>query len=98
MRIQDLYSEIVKRLEKLAETEPRRAYEVYLNGKCCSDFGDIRFSDSTGDNLLDYWIQYNDDIDGDGEGLKLHKLHGYVGKTPTVAEDRKRSRGEYERR
>ena len=59
-------------------------------------FGQI--SRALGDNLLDYWIQYDGDIDGDGESLKLHKLRGYVGRTPTVVEDRKRSRGEYERR
>jgi len=30
--------------------------EVYLSGKCRTDFGDIRFTDSIG-NSLDYWIQ-----------------------------------------
>jgi len=51
-----------------------------------------------GDKLFDYWIQYDSDADGYGENLKLHKLHGYVGRTQTAVEDRKRSRGEYERR
>jgi len=31
--------------------------QVYLGGKCRADFGDIRFTDSTGENCLDYWIQ-----------------------------------------
>jgi len=30
---------------------------VYLHGKCKPDFGDIRFTDSTGLNSLDYWIE-----------------------------------------
>lgn len=29
---------------------------VYLNGKCKTDFGDIRFTDASG-NLLNYWIE-----------------------------------------
>lgn len=36
--------------------------EVYLGGKCRTDFGDIRFTDSSGVNLLDYWIQ--EKVDG----------------------------------
>ncbi len=35
---------------------------VYLNGKCRSDFGDIRFTDSES-NLLDYWIEEYVDSD-----------------------------------
>jgi len=35
---------------------------VYLNGKCRSDFGDIRFTDYDGSTLLDYWIE-NSGID-----------------------------------
>lgn len=31
--------------------------KVYVDGKCRTDFGDIRFTDSTGVNLLDYWMQ-----------------------------------------
>jgi len=30
---------------------------VYLDGKCNSDFGDIRFTNSTGVTLIDYWIE-----------------------------------------
>jgi len=30
---------------------------VYLNGKCRSDFGDVRFTDSDGTTLLSYWIE-----------------------------------------
>jgi hypothetical protein len=30
--------------------------DVYLNGKCQPDFGDIRFTDYTGWTLLDYWM------------------------------------------
>jgi len=30
---------------------------VYLNGNCQADFGDLRFTDNTGVALLDYWIQ-----------------------------------------
>jgi hypothetical protein len=30
---------------------------VYLNGKCKSDFGDIRFTTSDGSTLLDYWME-----------------------------------------
>lgn len=36
--------------------------EVYLSGKCRMDFGDIRFTDQTGINSLDYWIQQK--VDG----------------------------------
>lgn len=37
--------------------------EVYLNGKCRSDFGDVRFTDSSGGNLLDFYIeQKTDDV------------------------------------
>jgi hypothetical protein len=35
--------------------------EVYLAGKCRLDFGDIRFTDSTGASPLDYWIQQKTD-------------------------------------
>lgn len=31
--------------------------EVYLNGKCRADFGDIRFTSSDGTTLLDFWIE-----------------------------------------
>jgi hypothetical protein len=31
--------------------------DVYLNGKCRSDFGDIRFTKVDGTTLLDYWIE-----------------------------------------
>jgi len=30
---------------------------VYLNGKCRTDFGDIRFTKSDGSTLLDYWME-----------------------------------------
>lgn len=30
---------------------------VYLNGRCRSDFGDIRFTRSDGTTLLDYWME-----------------------------------------
>jgi len=30
---------------------------VYLNGKCRSDFGDIRFTDSDGETELPYWME-----------------------------------------
>jgi hypothetical protein len=36
--------------------------DVYLNGKCRSDFGDIRFTDSDGVTLLPYWVE--DKVDG----------------------------------
>ena len=31
--------------------------DIYLNNKCKTDFGDIRFTNSTGAFLLDYWIE-----------------------------------------
>ena len=31
--------------------------DVYLDGKCLTNFGDIRFTDKTGVALLDYWIE-----------------------------------------
>jgi len=31
--------------------------EVYLDSKCKTDFGDIRFTNNTGAFLLDYWIE-----------------------------------------
>lgn len=30
---------------------------VYLNGKCRTDFGDIRFTDNDGETELDYWME-----------------------------------------
>jgi hypothetical protein len=36
--------------------------DVYLGGKCRSDFGDIRFTDSDGVTLLPYWVE--DKVDG----------------------------------
>jgi hypothetical protein len=30
--------------------------DVYLNGKCRTDFGDVRFTRSDGTTLLDYWM------------------------------------------
>ncbi|MEM4761717.1 MAG: DUF2341 domain-containing protein, partial [Thermofilum sp.] len=36
--------------------------EVYLGGKCRSDFGDIRFTASDGVTLLDYWME--EKVDG----------------------------------
>jgi hypothetical protein len=37
--------------------------DVYLNGKCRSDFGDIRFTDDDGSTLLDYWMESKTDSD-----------------------------------
>jgi hypothetical protein len=37
--------------------------DVYLNGKCRTDFGDIRFTKSDGETLLDYWMEIK--VDGD---------------------------------
>ncbi|RLC82428.1 MAG: hypothetical protein DRJ03_19060 [Chloroflexi bacterium] len=37
--------------------------DVYLNGKCKSDFSDVRFTKDDGVTLLDYWIE--EYVDGD---------------------------------
>jgi len=37
--------------------------DVYLNGKCRTDFGDIRFTKSDGTTLLDYWMESKTDSD-----------------------------------
>jgi hypothetical protein len=37
--------------------------DAYLNGKCRTDFGDIRFTCSDGVSLLDYWME--EKVDGD---------------------------------
>jgi len=37
--------------------------DVYLGGKCRTDFGDIRFTDNDGQTLLDYWIESKADSD-----------------------------------
>jgi len=37
--------------------------DVYLNGKCRTDFGDIRFTDSDGVTELSYWME--EKVDGD---------------------------------
>jgi len=37
--------------------------DVYLNGKCRNDFGDIRFTDSDGVTELSYWME--EKVDGD---------------------------------
>jgi len=34
---------------------------VYLNGKCRTDFGDVRFTASDGETLLNYWIEEKSD-------------------------------------
>lgn len=36
---------------------------VYLNGKCQTDFDDIRFTDDDGVTLLNYWIEFKVDSD-----------------------------------
>jgi hypothetical protein len=33
------------------------AGNVYLDGKCRTDFGDVRFTDDDGSTLLDYWLE-----------------------------------------
>ena len=35
--------------------------DVYLNGHCRSDFGDIRFTDDDGQTELDYWMESKTD-------------------------------------
>jgi len=37
--------------------------DVYLNSKCRTDFGDIRFTDDDGTTLLDYWMETKVDSD-----------------------------------
>ena len=37
--------------------------DVYCNGKCKTDFSDIRFTSGDGINLLDYWIENKTDSD-----------------------------------
>lgn len=37
--------------------------DVYLDGECKTDFGDVRFVDNTGITLLDYWIEKKVDSD-----------------------------------
>ncbi|MEM3551734.1 MAG: DUF2341 domain-containing protein, partial [Candidatus Bathyarchaeia archaeon] len=37
--------------------------DVYLNGKCRADFGDVRFTDDDGITLLNYWME--EKVDGD---------------------------------
>jgi hypothetical protein len=37
--------------------------DVYLNSKCRTDFGDIRFTDDDGTTLLDYWMEEKVDSD-----------------------------------
>lgn len=51
--------------------------EVYLNGKCRSDFGDVRFTDTTGGNLS-YWIQQKVDA---VQALFWVKI-GYIPQSP----------------
>jgi len=37
-------------------------FDIYLNSKCKTDFGDLRFTDSNG-NLLNYWMEKKTDSD-----------------------------------
>jgi len=37
--------------------------DVYLNEKCRSDFGDVRFTDDDGTTVLDYWMEEKSDSD-----------------------------------
>ncbi|MFX0097589.1 MAG: DUF2341 domain-containing protein, partial [Candidatus Hodarchaeota archaeon] len=37
--------------------------DVYCGNRCKADFGDIRFTDNDGVNLLDYWIEEKTDYD-----------------------------------
>jgi len=46
-----------------AGTKQLENYEVVLDGKCRTDFGDIRFTDSDGVTELSYWIE--EKVDGD---------------------------------
>lgn len=61
---------------------------VYLDSKCLTDFGDIRFTNSTGVTLLDYWIEEKVDSDYaifwveilDDLSIYDTKIHIYYGK------------------
>ncbi|MCP8315511.1 MAG: DUF2341 domain-containing protein [archaeon] len=37
--------------------------DVYCNGHCRADFGDVRFTDDDGSTMLDYWMQEKVDSD-----------------------------------
>ena len=54
---------------------------VYLNGKCRTDFGDIRFTDSDGVTELPYWME--EKVDGDYAvfWVKIPRIPANPGKT-----------------
>ncbi|MFX0097740.1 MAG: DUF2341 domain-containing protein [Candidatus Hodarchaeota archaeon] len=66
---------------------------VYCNGSCRADFGDIRFTDNDGTTLLDYWIE--DKIDAinatfwveiaDDLGTELATVYIYYGNNTTTS-------------
>ncbi|HDH43897.1 MAG TPA: DUF2341 domain-containing protein, partial [Thermococcus sp.] len=54
---------------------------VYLNGKCRSDFGDIRFTTGNGETLLSYWIEEKVDADHAVFWVKVPNIPANPGKT-----------------
>ena len=55
--------------------------KVYLNGKCRTDFGDVRFTADDGKTLLSYWLE--DKVDGQWAAfwVKIPSIPAYPDKT-----------------
>jgi len=47
----------------LLETATDSGEDVYLDEKCRTDFGDVRFTNNDGTTLLDYWMESKSDSD-----------------------------------
>lgn len=66
--------------------------DVYVNGKCRTDFGDIRFTDDDQVTLLDYWMEEKVDSDyavfwveiADDLGSANQKIYIYYGKSDAI--------------
>jgi hypothetical protein len=71
---------------------------VYLDGKCLANFGDIRFTSSTGNALLDYyiekkvdsdyavcWVEITDDLDA--YDRKIYIYYGKAGAASVASGD-----------
>jgi hypothetical protein len=51
--------------------------DVYLGGKCKNDFGDIRFTDSSGVSPLDYYVQMKSDGNNALTWVKVNEIPQY---------------------
>jgi len=59
--------------------------DVYVGTKCRADFGDIRFTRSDGETLLDYWFENQETAEADGYGIFWVKVDSIPASPDTAA-------------